>query len=85
MRTGQQYIDSLKDNRCIYIDGERVQDVTNHPAFTGIINTVARLYDISSDEKSNMAYVTEDGTIANKIYMIPRSREDLKRTKRGNQ
>lgn len=78
MRTGQQYIDSLKDNRCIYIDGERVQDVTNHPAFTGIINTVARLYDISSDEKSNMAYVTEDGTIANKIYMIPRSREDLK-------
>ncbi|RNB84634.1 4-hydroxyphenylacetate 3-hydroxylase [Brevibacillus fluminis] len=77
MRTGQQYKDSLKDNRCIYIGGERVQDVTTHPAFTGIIDTVAGLYDIAADPKNNMTYVTEDGTIANKIYMIPRSREDL--------
>ncbi|RAL21990.1 4-hydroxyphenylacetate 3-hydroxylase family protein [Thermoflavimicrobium daqui] len=77
MRTGQQYIESLKDNRCIYIDGERVKDVTTHPAFTGIIDTVAGLYDIAIDAKNNMTYVTEDGTIANKIFMIPRSREDL--------
>ncbi|MGO0061249.1 4-hydroxyphenylacetate 3-hydroxylase family protein [Brevibacillus fluminis] len=77
MRTGQQYKDSLKDNRCIYIGGERVQDVTTHPAFTGIIDTVAGLYDIAADPKNKMTYVTEDGMIANKIYMIPRSREDL--------
>lgn len=78
IRTGQEYIESLKDNRCIYMGGERVQDVTTHPAFSGIARTVARLYDIASDEKNEMTFKTEDGTIANKFYMIPRSREDLR-------
>ncbi|MDQ0219561.1 4-hydroxyphenylacetate 3-hydroxylase [Peribacillus cavernae] len=78
VRTGAQYVESIKDNRCIYIGGERVQDVTTHPAFKGISQTIAGLYDISSDEKENMTYLTEDGTIANKIYMIPKSIEDLK-------
>jgi aromatic ring hydroxylase len=30
--TGQQYLDSLRDGREIYIYGERVKDVTTHPA-----------------------------------------------------
>lgn len=77
MRTGKAYIQSLQDKRCIYLNGERVEDVSTHPAFTGIIRTVSKLYDISSDPKENMTYQTEDGTIANKVYMIPRSREDL--------
>ena len=30
---GDEYIESLKDGRQIYIHGERVEDVTTHPAF----------------------------------------------------
>ncbi|WP_158738106.1 4-hydroxyphenylacetate 3-hydroxylase family protein [Alteribacillus sp. YIM 98480] len=76
-RTGQQYLESLQDNRNIYIDGERVDNVTTHSAFKGISQTVARMYDVVNEEPELMTYETEDGTRANKIYMIPRSREDL--------
>ncbi|MFP5108203.1 4-hydroxyphenylacetate 3-hydroxylase family protein [Neobacillus sp. C211] len=78
VRTGKEYLESIRDNRNIYIGGKRVDDVTTHPAFKGITETIANLYDIASDEKNNMIYQTEDGTLANKIYMIPKSREDLR-------
>lgn len=77
VRNGKQYKDSLKDNRCIYINGERVQDVTTHPAFSGIVESFSQLYDIAANPANQMTYTTVDGTIANKIFMIPRSREDL--------
>ncbi|WP_134700746.1 4-hydroxyphenylacetate 3-hydroxylase family protein [Ammoniphilus sp. YIM 78166] len=78
VRTGNQYLESLKDNRAIFINGEKVEDVTTHPAFKGIAHTIAGLYDLAADETQNMTYKTEDGTIANKIYMIPRSQEELR-------
>ncbi|MGG1396818.1 4-hydroxyphenylacetate 3-hydroxylase N-terminal domain-containing protein [Bacillus salipaludis] len=78
VRTGKEYLQALNDDRTIYINGERVQDVRTHPAFKGITQTIAGLYDLAADESQNMTYKTEDGTLANKIYMIPRSREELK-------
>lgn len=78
VRTSQEYLQALKDDRVIYINGEIVKDVATHPAFKGITNTIAGLYDLALDESNNMIYQTEDGTLANKIYMIPKSREELK-------
>ncbi len=37
-QTGKEYLESLNDGREVYIYGERVKDVTTHPAFR---NTVA--------------------------------------------
>lgn len=31
IRTGCEYLDSIRDTREVYIDGERVEDVTRHP------------------------------------------------------
>ena len=31
--TGDEYLESLRDGREVYLDGERVEDVTTHPAF----------------------------------------------------
>jgi len=77
VRTGQEYLKALKDDRCIFMNGERVKDVTTHPAFKGITETFASLYDMAADETQDMTYKTEDGTIANKVYMIPKNREEL--------
>ena len=33
MRTGREFLESLHDGRAVYLDGERVTDVTSHPAF----------------------------------------------------
>ena len=42
---------SLRDDRTVYIYGERVKDVTTHPAFRNTARMVARLYDALHDDK----------------------------------
>ena len=50
--TGAEYLASLRDGREVYIYGERVDDVTTHPAFRNTARSVARLYDALHDGKS---------------------------------
>jgi 4-hydroxyphenylacetate 3-monooxygenase len=46
-RTGEQYIARLKDHQpAVYMGGEKVKDVTTHPALRNGIHTLARLYDL---------------------------------------
>ena len=47
--TGDEYIESLRDDREIYLYGERVKDVTTHPAFRNPVRMTARLYDALHD------------------------------------
>ncbi|MHA1529385.1 MAG: 4-hydroxyphenylacetate 3-hydroxylase family protein [Alphaproteobacteria bacterium] len=46
IRTGTEYRDSLRDNREIFIDGERVSDITTHPSFKPLVDIRARIYDM---------------------------------------
>jgi len=59
LRTGAQYLDSLRDGRQIWINGERVADVTTHPAFRPIVSLRARLYDMAHEAQhaAAMSYV----------------------------
>lgn len=50
--TGDEYLESLKDGREIWIYGEKVKDVTTHPAFRNSVRMVARLYDALHDPKT---------------------------------
>ena len=50
-QTSADYLASLRDGREVYIYGERVKDVTKHPAFRNTAKMVARLYDALHDEK----------------------------------
>ncbi|HXD11704.1 MAG TPA: 4-hydroxyphenylacetate 3-hydroxylase N-terminal domain-containing protein, partial [Anaerolineales bacterium] len=43
--TGAEYLESLRDQREVWIYGERVKDVTRHPAFRNQARMVARMYD----------------------------------------
>lgn len=43
--TGEEYLKSLQDGREIYIYGERVKDVTTHPAFRNAAASIAQMYD----------------------------------------
>ena len=47
--TSQEYLESLRDGREIWIYGERVKDVTTHPAFRNTVRMLARLYDALHD------------------------------------
>ncbi|MGE0685329.1 MAG: 4-hydroxyphenylacetate 3-hydroxylase family protein [Dehalococcoidia bacterium] len=82
-RTGQQYIDSLSAisrRACIYLNGERVDDVTKVPVFEGPINAVAALYDMQHDPRYR-DYLTypspTTGDPVSTACMLPRTPEEL--------
>lgn len=78
MRTGKQYLAAIDDAREIYVDGEQVRDVPDHPAFRPIATTMAELFDLAADPAREMAFTApETGTRANRVYGIPRSLQDL--------
>ena len=49
IKTGKQYIDSLRDGRRLYIDGKVVSDVTAYKPLQGVIGTIASLCDDQHD------------------------------------
>src|ERR1700739_2109622 len=59
IRTGDEYRDSLRDGRSVWIDGEKVADVPTHPAFRPIVDARARIYDLAHAEATRdvMSYV----------------------------
>jgi 4-hydroxyphenylacetate 3-monooxygenase len=79
--TGAEYLASLQDGREIYIYGERVDDVTTHPAFRNAARSIARLYDALHDPKSKdvLTSVTDTGSggFTHKFFRAARSREEL--------
>ena len=52
IRTGEEYRAGLRDGREVWIDGERVQDVTDHPAFKPVVDLKARMYDMGHEPAS---------------------------------
>ena len=48
LRTGSEYLASLNDGRQVFLDGERVADVSKHLAFREAARSIARLYDIAA-------------------------------------
>ena len=49
IRTGAEYRDSIRDGREVYINGERVKDVTTHRMFKPIVDIRARIYDMQHE------------------------------------
>ena len=43
--TGNEFLDSLDDGSEVWIYGERVRKITEHPAFRNCARMIARLYD----------------------------------------
>src|SRR5918998_3503919 len=84
MRNGEQYIESLNDGRRVYVNGEKVSNPTEHPAFSGAIRTAASLYDAALDPSNDMIFTDpETGIEANKVFMIPRNLEDLQQRRQA--
>jgi 4-hydroxyphenylacetate 3-monooxygenase len=79
IRTGEQYRESIRDGREVWIGGERVKDVTEHPAFKPAVDARARVYDMAHENATAdaMSYVDEEtgerNCVANKP---PRTQAD---------
>lgn len=79
--TGAEYLESLRDGREVWIYGERVKDVTAHPAYRNAARTVARLYDAVHDPQYRdvltMETDTGSGSRTHKFFRASRSAEEL--------
>jgi 4-hydroxyphenylacetate 3-monooxygenase len=81
MRSGADYLKSLNDGRQVFVEGERVKDVTTHPAFREAARSVARLYDIAANPANRelMTFTSpKTGKPVWRAYQIPRSHADLR-------
>lgn len=82
LKTPQQFIASLQDHRQVWVNGEKVQDVTTHPRFKNAINHLALAYQMGLDPDWSPYYVStcpETGETIAGCYRLPCSSEDLKR------
>ena len=88
LRTGKKYIDDVKGRATVFIGGERVDDITTHRAFCNAAQSVARLYDVTSDP-ANAGDLTYDepetSERCNNIFMRPRSQADLTARRRTHE
>ncbi|PON17062.1 4-hydroxyphenylacetate 3-monooxygenase, oxygenase component [Candidatus Entotheonella serta] len=82
-RTGSEYIQGLREHPAeVWIGGERVEDVTTHPAFHGGLHSIAALYDMQHDPalRDEMTYLSP--TSEERVglsFIVPQTVDELER------
>jgi 4-hydroxyphenylacetate 3-monooxygenase len=82
VKTGADHLAALRDGREVYIDGERVDDVTTHPAFRNAVHQVAALYDYQARPENieRLTFAPSSGAgyaRINRCWLLPRSHAEL--------
>lgn len=78
--TGAEYLASLNDDREVWLNGERVKNVVDHPAFRNSARMIARFYDALHDESRRevLTIPMDDGSgfRCHRFFQAPRSAEE---------
>ena len=79
-KDGRKHLESLRDGREVFISGERVADVTVHPAFRNSVASSAHLYDYQSaaENREKMTFVSPDtGERVSRCWQLPTSHAEI--------
>ncbi|MEV7992098.1 4-hydroxyphenylacetate 3-hydroxylase N-terminal domain-containing protein [Streptomyces sp. NPDC086077] len=81
MRTGDQYLESLRDGRVLWVGGDRVDDVTTHPKTRAQAKRMAKFYDLHHDAELQdvMTFVDDDGVRRSMMWFKHTDAEGLRR------
>ncbi|WP_454617780.1 4-hydroxyphenylacetate 3-hydroxylase family protein [Bradyrhizobium cenepequi] len=79
VKNGAGHIASVRDGRAVFLDGERVADVSTHPAYRHAVESAGVLYDYQahSDNLERMTFDVGGGRRINRAWQLPGSYEDL--------
>jgi 4-hydroxybutyryl-CoA dehydratase/vinylacetyl-CoA-Delta-isomerase len=79
IKTPQQYLESLKDGRVVYCNGEKIEDVTKHPILKICGDWVAMDYILQNDPRFQDLLLEKnaDGELVSFALMPQKSKEDL--------
>ena len=82
VRTGEKFLEGLRDGREVWLEGERVADVTTHPKLTRMAHTLAGVYDLQHSQELHEQMTFESPTSGDRValsYLVPASQDDLLR------
>jgi 4-hydroxyphenylacetate 3-monooxygenase len=85
IRRGEEYLESLKDGRRLWLMGQRVEDITTHPALAGCARSVAAVYDLQHDPAHQDLLTMLSPTTGARVslaYLLPRSVDELAHQRR---
>ncbi|WFU43354.1 4-hydroxyphenylacetate 3-hydroxylase family protein [Bradyrhizobium sp. CB82] len=79
LMTGASFLDSLRDDRSVFIYGEPVRDVTSHHAFRNAARSLAHLYDALHDPGTAdvMLTTSPEGFRTHRYFTSSYSSDDL--------
>jgi 4-hydroxyphenylacetate 3-monooxygenase len=79
IKTGAEYKASIDDGREVWIDGEKVTRVADHPMFKPIVDARARIFDLAHEPGGQdvMTYLDEETGERNPVAnRLPRTQQD---------
>ena len=76
--TGEEYLKSLDDGREVWIYGERVKNIAEHPAFRNSARMIARMYDAMHDESRRelLTAPNDSGGFTHRYFLAPKTVEE---------
>jgi 4-hydroxybutyryl-CoA dehydratase/vinylacetyl-CoA-Delta-isomerase len=78
LMSAAQYRASLRDGRVLYWGGQRIEDIDADPRFAIPIRTALQDYAYDDPRRGPiLTYETEEGGLANRLYQVPRTSDDL--------
>ncbi|WP_421851041.1 4-hydroxyphenylacetate 3-hydroxylase N-terminal domain-containing protein [Oricola sp.] len=80
LKTGVEYKESLKDNRQIWVGGNKLGSVYDEPALAKGIDTLAEMFDdqfTPEHQEATTYYDEKAGAVLSRSWQIPRTKEDL--------
>src|SRR5947199_2079307 len=80
IRTGQQFLEALNDDRLNFMAGEEIGDIAHDPRTAGAAQTLAELYDMQHDAalRDQMTFASpSSGNPVGRSFMEPKTVDDL--------
>jgi 4-hydroxyphenylacetate 3-monooxygenase len=74
----KQYIERLKQKRCVYLNGALIEDVSKESMFEGAVKKIVEYYDLQQKEPEVFTFSDSEGQHSISL-MLPKSRSDLKK------
>ena len=86
IRNGDEYRESLRDGREVWVNGQRVPDVTTHPMFKPLVDIRARIYDMAHEVATRDLMTSLDPATGERFAVglqLPLTREDWQAKRRA--
>ncbi len=77
--TGAEYLESLNDDREVWLYGERIDRVASHPAFALAARMIARMYDSLHDpaQRDTLTVPLPNGGFTHRFFQPAKNSDDL--------